>query len=76
MSGISELTVRIHSEDGALWAEVLEHPGCFATGDDLPELLESLREGLSLILGEDIGELHLGEPPQKPQVVERRLELA
>jgi predicted RNase H-like HicB family nuclease len=43
----------IHAEDGAYWAEVKELPGCFAAGDTLDELLEALREGISLCLEEE-----------------------
>jgi predicted RNase H-like HicB family nuclease len=46
-----ELTARIHAEDGGYWAEVLELPGCFASGDNLDELVECLSEGISLYLG-------------------------
>lgn len=47
-----ELTyhVRIHEEDGGLWAEVVELPGAFATGDTMEELEESLTEAISLYL--------------------------
>jgi len=44
-----KLTARAHFEDGAYWAQVVELPGCFAAGDTLDELLESLREGIELI---------------------------
>ena len=43
------LTVDVHEEDGILWGQVQEEPGCFGTGDTLAELAESLSEGLSLI---------------------------
>jgi predicted RNase H-like HicB family nuclease len=42
------LTVEIHQEDGILWGEVVELPGCFATGEDLDELAEALGEAISL----------------------------
>ena len=42
--------MRIHDEDGSLWATVDEVPGCFAAGETMDELTESLREGLSLAL--------------------------
>lgn len=44
------VTVLLHHEDGELWAEVLEYPGCFAAGADMSELEESLTEALSLYL--------------------------
>ena len=52
-----ELTARIHTEDGSHWADVPELPGCFASGDTLAELFESLQEGAALCLA-DKGELH------------------
>jgi len=48
-----ELKVNVHLEDGAYWADVPELPGCFASGDSLDELLDSLREGIGLYLTDD-----------------------
>lgn len=45
-----QLHVNVRLEDGALWATVEEFPGVFATGDNLDELRESLREGIALVL--------------------------
>ena len=45
-----KLHVTIHVEEGSLWAEVKELPGCFAIGDTLEELTESLNEGIALSL--------------------------
>jgi predicted RNase H-like HicB family nuclease len=57
MSNVSspqnELTysVRIHDEgDDGLWAEVIELPGCFASGLDMEELEEALVEAISQYL--------------------------
>lgn len=47
-----ELTAKVHREDDAYWANIEELPGCFASGDTLDELFESLREGISLCLDE------------------------
>jgi len=47
-----ELTARIHIEVGGCWADVSELPGCFASGDTLGELVESLREGIVLYLAD------------------------
>jgi predicted RNase H-like HicB family nuclease len=47
-----ELTARIHIEQGSYWADVPELPGCFASGDTLDELFESLREGVALHLAD------------------------
>lgn len=48
-----ELTARIHIEEGSYWADVPELPGCFASGDTLDELFESLQEGVALYLADD-----------------------
>lgn len=48
-----ELTARIHIEEGTYWADVPELPGCFASGDTLDELFESLREGVALYVTDD-----------------------
>ena len=50
MSEIQEFTVQVNHEDGSFWAEVIELPGCFATGDTLDELRESLQEAIALYL--------------------------
>lgn len=57
-----ELTACIHIEDGSYWADVPELPGCFASGDTLDQLFESLQEGIALYLtdeGEQSGPLHV-----------------
>ena len=47
------LTAHIHhEEDGDLWADVEELPGCFASGRDMNELREALDEAVSLYLSE------------------------
>ena len=43
---------RVHHEDGSLWAEVLDLPGCFASGESLDELREALEEAIRLYLDE------------------------
>lgn len=55
-----EITANIHREDGAYWAEVPTLPGCFASGSDLDELFESLREGIKLYLEDE--EAGVGTP--------------
>ena len=46
--------MRVHEEeDGSLWAEVLDLPGCFASGDTLDELREALGEAISLYIADD-----------------------
>jgi predicted RNase H-like HicB family nuclease len=48
-----ELTVRVHFEDGAYWAEVVELPGCFASGETLDALKDALDEAIALYLEDD-----------------------
>jgi predicted RNase H-like HicB family nuclease len=62
MKKLMDVTARIHSEDGGYWADVPTMPGCFAAGDTLDELFESLREGLALCLADEdepSGPLHV-----------------
>lgn len=47
-----ELRVRVHHEDGSYWAEAVELPGCFASGDTLDELADALDESVRLYLSE------------------------
>lgn len=48
-----EYIARIHEEEGSLWAEVLDLPGCFASGSSLDELREALEESIALYLSGD-----------------------
>ncbi len=48
-----DFTARIHLEDGTYWADIPSLPGCFASGDTLDELFESLQEGASLCLTDE-----------------------
>jgi predicted RNase H-like HicB family nuclease len=41
-------TARIQIEEGSYWADVPELSGCFASGNTLDELFESLQEGITL----------------------------
>ena len=50
MTGYEEDTVRVHQEDGGLWAELVELPGCFASGDDEPTLIAALEEAIGMYL--------------------------
>jgi predicted RNase H-like HicB family nuclease len=47
------LTARIEIEQSSYWAEVPGLPGCFASGDTLDELFESLQEGVALYLANE-----------------------
>lgn len=49
----NEFTVRIHDEGaGTLWAEVVELPGCFATGDSNEDLFEAVLQAIDLHTGQ------------------------
>ena len=53
MSEEPTYTLTVHDEDdGMLWAEVLELPGCFASGADMDELLEATAEAIALYLAD------------------------
>jgi predicted RNase H-like HicB family nuclease len=74
MSRVSSYTVRIHREEGEqLWAEVVELPGCFASGRDMAELRENLAEAIGLYLstGDARVTVHLEETSES--VTEQRL---
>lgn len=47
--------VRVHEEDGSYWAEALDLPGCFASGETLDELREALGEAIGLYLRDERG---------------------
>jgi len=48
-----DLTARIQRDtDGSWWAEVVELPGCFASGRTREELAEALEEAISFCLPE------------------------
>lgn len=51
------LHVDVHREDGSYWAEVRELPGCFASGDTVAELIESVEEAVALYLAPPEGEV-------------------
>jgi predicted RNase H-like HicB family nuclease len=52
MPTTQDIRVKIHLEDGSMWATVDDLPGVFATGDTLDELRESLEEAVSLYLAQ------------------------
>ncbi|MDQ1439080.1 MAG: HicB like antitoxin of bacterial toxin-antitoxin system [Acidimicrobiaceae bacterium] len=45
-----EYRVRVNEDPGCLWAEVVELEGCFASGENMDELLENLLEAIGLYL--------------------------
>jgi predicted RNase H-like HicB family nuclease len=59
-----ELIARIHEEDGAYWAEVIELPGCFASGATLDDLREALEESVAMYLADGAEEAAKSGRPQ------------
>ncbi|HEX8085475.1 MAG TPA: type II toxin-antitoxin system HicB family antitoxin [Solirubrobacteraceae bacterium] len=51
-----ELTIRLRAEGDGYWADVVELPGCFASGQTLDELREALEEAVSLYLADGADE--------------------
>jgi predicted RNase H-like HicB family nuclease len=48
-----ELVAEVRREDGMYWAYVPSHPGLFASGGTMDELIESLGEAWSLYTSDD-----------------------
>jgi predicted RNase H-like HicB family nuclease len=48
-----ELVAKVHREDDMYWAEVPSHPGLFASGETMDELIESLGEAWVLYTSDD-----------------------
>jgi predicted RNase H-like HicB family nuclease len=74
MSRATSYTVRIHREEGEQpWAEVVELPGCFASGRDMAELRENLAEAIGLYLSTPATRVsvHLEDSPDS--ITERRV---
>ena len=67
-------TVRVHQEPGhELWAEVLELPGCFATGTDMEDLRQALTEAISLYLSGPGNEVHVSLEDEPGTVIEQHV---
>lgn len=58
MSEDKMITIAIHEEEGSLWAEVLEMPGCFATGANPQELQLALEEAIGMYLSAESEPVH------------------
>jgi predicted RNase H-like HicB family nuclease len=48
-----ELDAVVHREDGMYWAEVPSHPGLFASGETMDELIDALAEAWARYNGQD-----------------------
>ena len=66
-------TVQVHEEERALWAEVMELPGCFVTAESMDELPAALAEAISLVIDHPVGSAHLG--PAEGRIERHCLEL-
>jgi predicted RNase H-like HicB family nuclease len=49
-----ELKALVHREDGMYWAEVPSHPGLFASGETMDELVEALGEAWVLYTHDEL----------------------
>ena len=49
-----EWKVKMHHEEDSYWAEVVDLPGCLASGDTIDELLEALTEAIALCVEDDV----------------------
>lgn len=58
------LTIEVHHEDGSWWAQVLDLPGVFASGETLEELRHGLSEAVSLYLHDEVDAGRLGDFPE------------
>jgi predicted RNase H-like HicB family nuclease len=71
-----EYIARVHEEEGSLWAEVLDLPGCFASGNSLDELREALEESIALYLSgdaTDLSDVGVAAAPKSLSVDEMRI---
>ena len=74
MSKPTSYTVRIHREEGEQpWAEVVELPGCFASGRDMAELGENLAEAIGLYLSTPDTRVSVHLEDTADSVTERRV---
>lgn len=48
-----ELTAQVRHEGGMYWAEVPSHPGLFASGETIDELIDALGEAWALYISDD-----------------------
>lgn len=53
MNEVRKFVLEVHTDDNGYWAEVVDLPGCFASGADLPELFEAIGEAIGLYLTSD-----------------------
>ena len=74
MSQQTSYTVRIHREEGEQpWAEIVELPGCFASGQDMAELRENLAEAIGLYLSTPAARVSVHMEDTPDSITERRV---
>lgn len=68
---MTSFEARVHHEDGHYWAEVVELPGVFASGETLDELVEALGEAIGMYRDEPDGRIVDVKPadPAAPNAV-------
>jgi predicted RNase H-like HicB family nuclease len=66
-----KVQVCIREEEGMYWAEVPEHPGLFASGETMDELLEALAEAWTLYTDAEPGStrIRLASQPVEAELV-------
>jgi predicted RNase H-like HicB family nuclease len=61
---VERVQVCIREEEGMYWAEVPEHPGLFASGETINELLDALAEAWTLYMDAEPGSTRIRLAPQ------------
>ena len=70
MAETRTFTLKVHSEKDHFWAEVIDLPGCFASGRDLTELQDALAEAIGMYLSsQTVTSMEI--EPEPTQTVER-----
>lgn len=69
--------ISVDEEDGMLWGQVKQLPGCFASGANVDELQDALLEAIQMCLPEGIdleGAKFISEPEDPPSAqIPRRM---
>ena len=70
-------TIKVHvAADGGMWAQVVELPGCFASGRTIGELGESIAESIRLATGSDPAPIEVLTPGPVADAVDRKVSAA
>jgi predicted RNase H-like HicB family nuclease len=57
VNGLRDYHVLVKEEDGGYWGEVIELPGCFASGHDFEEFKDALLEAIKMCAPEESREM-------------------